>query len=97
MRKREDLELSSVGLGTGEIIQNIGQHDDATEGESIEGYLLSIEDLYDQLLKSKLELDAKIKEATEKHPDNREISEWRPRFDGFFGISSLEEDATRGT
>ncbi|KAL4574305.1 hypothetical protein LXL04_021134 [Taraxacum kok-saghyz] len=74
MRKREDLELSSVGLGTGEIIQNIGQHDDATEGESIEGYLLSIEDLYDQLLKSKLELDAKIKEATEKHPDKREIS-----------------------
>ena len=36
MRKREDLELSSVGLGTGEIIQNIGQNDDATEAESIE-------------------------------------------------------------
>ncbi|KAL4589567.1 hypothetical protein LXL04_002475 [Taraxacum kok-saghyz] len=39
------------------------------------------------ILKSRLE-----PEATEKFPNNMEISEWRPRFDGIFGISSLEEE-----
>ncbi|KAL4589070.1 hypothetical protein LXL04_001972 [Taraxacum kok-saghyz] len=39
------------------------------------------------ILKSRLE-----PEATEKFPNNMEISEWRPRFDDIFGISSLEEE-----
>ncbi|KAL4556431.1 hypothetical protein LXL04_039083 [Taraxacum kok-saghyz] len=50
-------------------------------------YMSIIDELYDQILKSRLE-----PEATEKFPNNMEISEWRPRFDGIFGISSLEEE-----
>ncbi|KAL4567955.1 hypothetical protein LXL04_023552 [Taraxacum kok-saghyz] len=94
MRKREELELNSVGLGDGEIVENIG----ANKEESVElflavqGYLLSFEELYDQIVKSRLELDAKIKEANEKFPNNMEIEQWRPRFNAFFGISSEEED-----
>ena len=59
---------------------------------AVQGYLSSFEVLYDELLKERLELDAKSKKATEKYPNNTEISQWRPRFDGFFGISSSVDE-----
>ncbi|KAL4567582.1 hypothetical protein LXL04_023170 [Taraxacum kok-saghyz] len=48
------------------------------------GYLVSFEDLCEEILQARLKLDEKIKEANEKFPINLEISEWMPRFDGFF-------------
>ncbi|KAL4592853.1 hypothetical protein LXL04_005860 [Taraxacum kok-saghyz] len=54
--------------------------------QHIEGYLALFEDLCEEILQTRLKLDAKIKEANEKFPNNLEISEWRPRLDGFFGF-----------
>ncbi|KAL4573650.1 hypothetical protein LXL04_020464 [Taraxacum kok-saghyz] len=39
------------------------------------GYLASFEDLYEEILQARLKLDAKIKEANEKFPNNLEINE----------------------
>ncbi|KAL4565635.1 hypothetical protein LXL04_029738 [Taraxacum kok-saghyz] len=45
---------------------------------SILGYLVSFEDLCEEILQARLKLDEKIKEANEKFPINLEISEWMP-------------------
>ena len=42
------------------------------------------EDLCEEILQARLKLYEKIKETNEKFPINLEISEWMPRFDGFF-------------
>ncbi|KAL4567322.1 hypothetical protein LXL04_022903 [Taraxacum kok-saghyz] len=76
---RKSLEEAGV-LGTVEFIEE--------EVKDKQGYLASFEDLYKEILQAMLKLDAKISEANEKFPNNLKISEWRPRFDGFFGISS---------
>ncbi|KAL4566669.1 hypothetical protein LXL04_030789 [Taraxacum kok-saghyz] len=52
--------------------------------EYVVGYLVSFEDLYEEILQARLKLDEKINETNEKFPINLEISEWMPRFDGFF-------------
>ncbi|KAL4566126.1 hypothetical protein LXL04_004901 [Taraxacum kok-saghyz] len=63
--------------------------------ELIMGYIASFEDLYEEILQARLKLDAKIKEENEKFPNNLEINKWRPRFDGFFGISSSMDEGDR--
>ncbi|KAL4573646.1 hypothetical protein LXL04_020460 [Taraxacum kok-saghyz] len=60
-----------------------------------QGYLVSFEDLCEEIFQEMLKLNEKIKETNEKFPINLEISEWMPRFDGFFGISSSTDEGDR--
>ncbi|KAL4578388.1 hypothetical protein LXL04_014511 [Taraxacum kok-saghyz] len=60
-----------------------------------EGYLVLFEDLCEEILQARLKLYEKIKETNEKFPINLEISEWMPKFDDFFGISSSTDEGDR--